>query len=321
MKEYIESYKQLDLFKDINTQIKNKTFSHSHLILCEDDFSAKAFSYLVALTLFCEKNEPCLTCPNCLKMIAETHADYFVFPKGKNFAVSDSEEVIEKAYTRPINSDKKVFMLNDFDNSNVASQNKILKILEEPTASTYFILNAKNSKKILPTIKSRTQIHSVPAFSKELLRQILKQNKFDYSDRILSFSDGYLGKAISLGENKDFFKSYDFVLSVLSDMKTSKDIIRFNMDLADKNSFVLKLEIFERVLRNMLVLKSGKNNILNDIDILSINDFEKDFSINAILKILQKVIEAKMYFDSNVNLNTISDNFLLGLLEVKYLWK
>lgn len=321
MNEFLQDFKQTPLFEKIQIQIKKGTFSHSHLVVCDDDFTAKIFSKLIAMTLMCEKNEPCFTCSHCVQVLSQVHADLFVFPKGKNFVVSDSEQLIEKAYSKPIHSDKKVFIVNDFDNANTASQNKVLKIFEEPTPNTYFILNAQNDKKILPTIKSRMQLIHIPAFSPAQLKQILAEHNLVCSDALLGFSDGYLGKTLALLDDKNFIGSYDYVLDTLKNMQSSKDIIKFSSALADKNTFILKLGIFERVFRNMLLIKSGKKELLSEIEVLNIQDIENEFSFFAILKILEKLISAKTYFDANVALNAVCDNLLLGILEVKYLWK
>lgn len=321
MNKYIEHFKNLDGFEDIKKQIKQDKFSHSHLILCEDSFSGKIFSMLIAQALLCEANNACMTCGGCKKVLAETHADYYVFPKGKSFVVADAHEIIEKAYTKPINGDKKVFVLNNFDLANQAAQNKILKILEEPPTNTYFVLNAENASKILPTIKSRAQKINLPAFKKDALKLILKENHYDDFNKVLSFSNGFLGKALNLLENQDFYNSYDFVMDVVFKMKSSKDLINFSKTLADRKTFVLKLQIFEDVFRNMLVYKNGKQEILDENQIIDIQNVAEEFSTQAIVRILEKIINAKMHFDANVNINSIADNFLLGMLEVKYLWK
>src|SRR5690606_16587008 len=109
-------------------------------VLCEDDFSAKVFSLLLSQTLLCENKNACGDCGSCRKVLADTHPDLIVLPKEKNFVVADAASVIENAYSKPINSENKVFLLNDFHNANTASQNKILKILEEPNKNVYFVV-------------------------------------------------------------------------------------------------------------------------------------------------------------------------------------
>lgn len=320
MNEFLQDFKHTEMFLNILNQIKNNTFSQGSIVLCDDDFSAKIFAKLIAQTLLCVNENACFDCFGCKQVISELHTDLYVFPKGKTFAVLDSNIIVEKSVTKPVNAKRKVFLIYDFDNSTVASQNKILKILEEPTKSTYFVISAKNANKILPTIKSRMQIINFPSFSDEKLAEILKNHGYVTSDFVLGFAEGNLGKAISLLSNDDFKNSYSFVLSCLKEMKGSKDVIKYSVKLANKNTFMLTLEIFEKVFRDLMLL-SQNSKLLSNTQISSLQGLENEFSFVAILKIIKKINEAKKFADANVSLQTISDNLLLAILEVKYLWK
>lgn len=50
---------------------------------------------------------------------------------------------------------KRVVVIEPADAMNVAATNSLLKILEEPPSSVYFILVSSNSKRLLPTLRSR----------------------------------------------------------------------------------------------------------------------------------------------------------------------
>lgn len=302
-------------------QIKEGGFSHAHLFACQDSFSVKAFCLLIAQTLLCDKEEACGECGGCRKVLARTHADLYILPKENNFVVADSQFVIENAFTKPINSNKKVFILNDFDNANQASQNKMLKILEEPNRNVYFLINAVNSKKLLPTVISRVQKHFFPPHELEGLKKILEEKGVQYTQSALSLSDGYLGRVLWLSEDKEFAKSYEFVKNMLKNMKSSKDVINFSGEMAQRSPFVLKLEILERFFRNMLLINLQSQHLLHETEFLTVQGFAKEFSPLAIVSILNKLTNAKMLCDSNVGLSTVADNLLLGILEDKFLWK
>ncbi len=322
MKRFLNDFKTLALYDSIKKQIEEGSFSHSHLFLCEDDFTSKTFSLLVAQTLLCENKNACGQCGSCRKVLVDTHPDLIVLPKEKNFVVADASTVIENAYSKPINSENKVFLLNDFHMANQASQNKILKILEEPNKNVFFVINATNEKKILQTVVSRSQKHFVPFFQENEIRKILNDKYIEFSSSALSLSGGYIGKVIALSEDKEFLKSYDFVLDVLKNMKASKDIIKFSAQMAERASFVLKLEIFERIFRNILVYNNNNDsNLLAETEKLIILPFASEFSTNSVLAILHRLTKAKMLFESNVSLAIVSDNLLLGILEDKFLWK
>lgn len=52
---------------------------------------------------------------------------------------------------------RRVVIIDDADRMNEAAQNAFLKLLEEPTGSTHFILTSHTPEKLLPTITSRVQ--------------------------------------------------------------------------------------------------------------------------------------------------------------------
>ncbi len=316
---YFKHFKNFKLYKNLAKQIVKGKLTHSHLFVCEDSFSAKVFSMLIAKTLLCNTSNACSTCPSCLKVLNQSHADLYVLPKEKRFVVADSHFIIENAYTKPINSNKKVFVLNDFHDANAISQNKILKILEEPNKNVYFLINTTNEKNLLATINSRVQKHFIPPFSKQELKSILQKSSVEFLQSATSLSDGYLGRALNLSKNKDFEKSYNFVLDMLKNMKQSKDVIKFSSEMSERSTFVLKLEIMERLFRNMIVLKSGKG--LEDNEELTVRPFVEEFSVLALLSILNRVVKANTHFASNVNTPIIADNLLIGILEDKFLWQ
>ena len=55
----------------------------------------------------------------------------------------------------PINNDKRFIILDDVETLNINSLNALLRLIEEPSDSNFFILINNKSRKILDTIKSR----------------------------------------------------------------------------------------------------------------------------------------------------------------------
>ena len=69
-------------------------------------------------------------------------------------------QIVENAYLKPYASGHKVYLI-DADLLNVAGQNKLLKILEEPPVYAIFILFVRNISSLLPTVKSRAVVMSL----------------------------------------------------------------------------------------------------------------------------------------------------------------
>ena len=67
------------------------------------------------------------------------------------------EFLIAKASTRPTLSKRKIFVVSQAERLNVASQNCLLKVLEEPPEYCSIVLLCTRLEKLLPTTKSRCQ--------------------------------------------------------------------------------------------------------------------------------------------------------------------
>lgn len=76
--------------------------------------------------------------------------------------VASASEVIRKLSLKSYESDVKVMIIWLAERMNVQASNKLLKLIEEPPAKTFFILVSENTNIILKTILSRTQQVYVP---------------------------------------------------------------------------------------------------------------------------------------------------------------
>jgi len=83
--------------------------------------------------------------------------------------------------------------------------NRLLKIIEEPPADTYFILVAESAERILNTILSRCQLVKVPTLTDEDLIQGLQQKHPQLGERLKSIahlSEGNFNTALKLAADK-----------------------------------------------------------------------------------------------------------------------
>ncbi|MDI3525883.1 MAG: polymerase subunit delta [Tenuifilum sp.] len=80
--------------------------------------------------------------------------------------VASASEVIRKLSLKSYESDIKVMIIWLAERMNVQAANKLLKLIEEPPAGTYFILITEHPNQILKTILSRTQQIHVPPITR-----------------------------------------------------------------------------------------------------------------------------------------------------------
>ncbi|MBD3792816.1 MAG: DNA polymerase III subunit delta' [Campylobacterales bacterium] len=76
--------------------------------------------------------------------------------EGKEFLIEHATEAIAKAY---LTSDEQNYIILIAPRFSAVSQNRLLKIIEEPPRNKHFILITESKSSILPTIKSRLPIH------------------------------------------------------------------------------------------------------------------------------------------------------------------
>jgi hypothetical protein len=110
-------------------------------------------------------DRPCGVCSGCVKALAGSHPDIFTLDGDANpraFPVDAVRKIRSDAFVRPNEAPYRVFVLLGVQNMSELSQNALLKILEEPPKNVLFLLTTVSASALLPTVRSRVQIFSVP---------------------------------------------------------------------------------------------------------------------------------------------------------------
>ena len=72
--------------------------------------------------------------------------------------VDDAQEILKALALKSLEGSYKIMIIWMADKMNIAASNKLLKLLEEPTDKTIFILISENEEDIIQTIRSRCQV-------------------------------------------------------------------------------------------------------------------------------------------------------------------
>ena len=299
-------------YKKFSSIIDANKLNHAYLFCSPDEEYNNYFCKVVALKLICEKFEPCFNCDDCKKFLSNFHPDVLEYPKGPSLLVSDSSSIIENAEIKPMLSNYKIFIINNFDKSTQQAQNKLLKTLEESPKNVIFLLNSTNTDNILQTIKSRTQIFKLEPLSMQSVLNFYKSQNIVVSDIALEMGEGWLGKTLNLTSG-NFKECYDFVLKLVNEMKNSRVIIKFAPIFAKKENFLINLTILQELMEEILYINLG---LKENEQIKS----AEEFKVEAISEIFDLIDNAKKQFKANVNTNLITDFLLFKILEVKYKW-
>jgi len=164
-----------------------------------------------------ETADSCGVCQSCRAVEANSHPDFNLVykelvefvrePKGRKTPVDLPIDVIreflvEKVCARPTLSQRKVYIISEAEKLNAASQNSLLKVLEEPPGYCCIILLCTRLEGLLPTTRSRCQIVRFGPVDEEriiqrLLQMGLGRDQAVYFSRL---SQGSLGLACRWAE-------------------------------------------------------------------------------------------------------------------------
>jgi DNA polymerase-3 subunit delta' len=91
--------------------------------------------------------------------------------------VDDSQEILKTLALKSYEGGYKVMIIWMADKLNIPASNKLLKLLEEPTDRTVFILISENEEDIIQTIRSRCQILHFNGLSENTIAEALVSNE------------------------------------------------------------------------------------------------------------------------------------------------
>jgi DNA polymerase III delta' subunit len=109
---------------------------------------------------FSVSEEPCGDCTSCQKISKKIHPDVSIcLPRGalRSIRIEQIRKIQQEASYKPFEGTAKVHIIQEADCLHPTSANALLKILEEPPRSTFFILLTVQPEALFLTIRSRCQ--------------------------------------------------------------------------------------------------------------------------------------------------------------------
>lgn len=191
--------------------------------------------------------------------------------KQGNISAAEAEIMTKKLSLKSYSGGYKVMIIWMAETMHTACANKILKLIEEPSAQTVILLLTEREEQILPTIRSRCQAISFPRLSESDIAEKLFENynqRTSDAKRIAAQSHGDFNRAIQLvlkSEEDAMFEAWFIswmrvAFTVRNDRQAINKLIVWSEDIADKGTETQKrflyycTEIFRQaILKNYAV--------------------------------------------------------------------
>jgi DNA polymerase-3 subunit delta' len=265
---------------------------------------------------------PCGVCPACKAVFSGNHPDV-IYPEktGKQmiFTRDTMRGLCADAYVKPSQADSKIYVLTDFDSTDMTSQNILLKVIEDPPGGVKFILTASTVGTILPTILSRAVAINVPTASedatKKALEHIFKDDETISPAKIAEAASSFGG---NIGDSVGFIMGGE-------QAELQARLVRIADSIAKMNEYEFLAAAFEPsetresrerltrvlrmlclVLRDAVILTDGDNPKLIGSYAGGAGAIAKRLTKNRIMRIYALIEETaeKLMFNVNVSLSS-----------------
>ena len=178
--------KETNAYRLLQAEAENGQLSHAYLLdFCDSRNLRLALKTFAKLFFDCANGEENAPAKRRISQLIdeENFSDCLFFPSdGKKLTVEDAEKIQEESTLSPVEGNKKLFILCDFAEANMQTQNKLLKLLEEPPQGVMFLLGATTVFPVLQTVRSRVKSLAILPFETLQVEACLKRiygEKFD----------------------------------------------------------------------------------------------------------------------------------------------
>lgn len=324
MIDFFSLYKTTKEYKAIYNEKQSEKLSHAYLFISPDEKFLGEFLKTIAKVICCEKTEPCNECRTCKLIEKNEYADVYYYPKEDSIKTEDVANLIEESHVKPIEGNRKVFILNHAESMNAVAQNKLLKTLEEPPKNVYILMGSTSEFSLLPTVKSRVKKYFLPPFTYETLFNALKEDCSDLErlkTAILS-GDGTVGKALSLYEDENFSKVKNLAVDIICNMQSSKDILAYSTKVINAKIEITQLfSVLKQAFREMLMAYLGQEDLILNKDLFAKVNTAKGFKEGSLVYAIDKIGEAEERKKFNATDTMVLEWLFFQILEGKYKWQ
>ncbi|MCL2177014.1 MAG: hypothetical protein FWB72_03590 [Firmicutes bacterium] len=356
-------------FLAIKSSLQSASLSHAILLVSNDKLLLDNFTTLLTCLYVCNAGQsnaennagqvsllggqaslldinaqsPCAYCAECRKILNGTSVDVFTYPTKdaktttlkKKIYAEDVSEIINQSIIKPF-GEKKIFVLKEIDSTiEQATQNRLLKLLEEPPKNVYFILSATSLDNVLPTIKSRVSKVALPmASASQISDYLLDEGATNDEARLVSSLVSTYEKASAFLQPA-YITANNVIIDILKTVGEPNFFVLSNARLAkDRDSLFISLDVLEIILNKVLLLQigqsydtidsSGNKSVANKGSLGSshiaehslsadLKEIAKALNKKKVVAVLDQIIIAREQLVFNVNVQVVTDALLLAL--------
>ena len=267
----------------------------NHAYLFSGYFGSLEMALFLAKSLFCTDKQdvlPCESCRSCKLIDQEEYPDVtIVRPINQIIKTERIRELVGQFSQSGIESQRQVFIIEQADKMHLNAANSLLKVIEEPQSEVYIFFLTNDEDKILPTIRSRTQIFQFKKQEANLIFQLEKLGLVKKKARLLAqFSQSQI-EAEKLLNQATFWTLVEESERLFSDILSRR-----------RESYLQVAKI-----ASLADDKEKQDQVLRILEVLA----GQEILQTGAQRILENLVEARKMWKANVTFQNVMDYLVL----------
>ena len=267
----------------------------NHAYLFSGFFGNLEMAQFLAKSLFCTDKVgvlPCEKCRNCKLIEQEEFPDVtLIKPVNQVIKTERIRELVGQFSQAGIESQQQVFIIEQAEKMHPNAANSLLKVIEEPQSEVYIFFLTSDEEKMLPTIRSRTQIFHFKKQEEKLIHQLEQAGLVKKKATLLTQFSQSRAEAEKLANQASFWTLVDESERLLTWLLAKK-----------KESY---LQVAK--LANLADDKEKQDQVLRILEVLC----GQDLLQARVRVILQDLLEARKMWQANVSFQNAMEYLVL----------
>lgn len=315
------------LTKHFAKLIRENKLVHAYLLSGAEGTGKIELAKWIAKGIFCLNSQngvPCLKCSECNRIENNNHPDVVtIMPDGLSIKVEQIRYLKSEFNKSGVESDRKVFIIQDAQKMSIGAANSLLKFLEEPSGNITAFLLTSEPQKLLPTIISRCQeVEMQQLTSGQLEQELISESISEKNSYILANLAQSVVEAKKINDNENF----DKILATVNNWYRKllrKDLLSFVMIqskiiglIQNKEDQNLVLQVIILTVRDTVLERFGLTEEIvfkENIDFIQQNTAQitNDKLVNG----LNLVVESNRKLASNISMQNMLETLTLNLFD------
>lgn len=285
-----------EIKKDLKTLIESNNISHSYIFSGISGIGKFLFAKEFAKAILCLNLEekPCNHCKACEGFDNLNNPDIIIIDEqDESIKTEQIKKLTNGVLEKPIQSSKKIYIINNCENMTKEAQNGLLKTLEEPPEYVIMLLITSNENLLLNTIKSRCIKIQFNKLTDKEIQEYFNKISEKINDKMLKAFGGSIGKAIELNDKIEIYEK-----------------VEQNFHEIENLNQLQILKIKETIF-------SDKEDVFSILDYINTIFYDKilknPYEVNKFQKCIEVIEETKLRLKKNSNYDMTIDNCLFAI--------